>query len=196
MASIGIPPGMPPGPLGVTAGVALGPAAGNAEPTWLNAGAAEAQLCGTESIPSEAARPRPAVTAALPIPGVPKTPVAEPRPLPSVNPNAGSWVPKALAVGLTDCMSGLAKPIAEMPEVDIDAAEPAPDTRLVPDVSAADDEVRVVADDNNDVDDESDIDEPVKASPDTAVGVATVVSGADSAELSGVDIVVISGATV
>ena len=61
LGSIGIPLSMPPGSPDI-AGVALGLAAGNAEPTWLNAGAAEAQLCGTESVPSEAARPRPAVT--------------------------------------------------------------------------------------------------------------------------------------
>ena len=88
MASIGIP-GMPPGPLGVTAGVALAPAAGNAEPTWLNAGAAEAQLCGTESMPSEAARPTFAVIATLPILGAAKAPVPELKPLPSVYPTAG-----------------------------------------------------------------------------------------------------------
>ena len=61
LGSIGIPLSMPSGPAG-TAGVALAPEPGNAEATWLNAGAAEAQLCGTESVPSEAARPRPAVT--------------------------------------------------------------------------------------------------------------------------------------
>ena len=62
LGSIGIPLSMPTGSPGDTAGVALTLVPGNAEPTWLNAGAAEAQLCGTESVPSEAARPTPAVT--------------------------------------------------------------------------------------------------------------------------------------
>ena len=88
LAAIGIPLGMPPGPPGVTAGAALMLVAGNAEPTWLKAGAADAQLCGTESMPSEAARPAFAVMATLPISGVAKTPVPEPKPLPSADPNA------------------------------------------------------------------------------------------------------------
>jgi hypothetical protein len=62
LGSIGIPLNMPTGSPGDTAGVALTPAPGNAEPTWLNAGAAAAQLCGTERVPSEAACPTPAVT--------------------------------------------------------------------------------------------------------------------------------------
>ena len=70
-------------------------------------------------------------------------------------------------------MSELAEPSIEMPEVDIDADETAPDTRLVPDVSAVDDDVRVVKDDNGDVDDE---DVAVDASPSRALGVATELS--------------------
>jgi hypothetical protein len=54
------------------AGVALMLVAGNAEPTWLRAGAAEAQLCGTERMPGEAARPTFAVMATLPISGAAK----------------------------------------------------------------------------------------------------------------------------
>jgi hypothetical protein len=57
----GIPLSMPSGPA-ATAGVALTPAPDNVEPTWLNSGAAAAQLCGTERVPSEAVRPIPAVT--------------------------------------------------------------------------------------------------------------------------------------
>ena len=68
-------------------------------------------------------------------------------------------------------MSELAEPSIEMPEVDIDADETAPDTRLVPDVSAVDDDVRVVKDDNGDVDDE---DVAVDASPSSALGVAAL----------------------
>lgn len=168
LPSIGIPPGVPPGPLAATAGAALPLMPGSAEPTWLNAGAAEVQLCGTDSMPTEAARPTPAVTV-LPIPGEPNMPVPEPAPLPSVYPNV--W-------------SELAEPIIDMPEVDIDADEPVPDARLVPDMSAVDDDIRVVNDDvrvvndeSGDVDDVDDIDEAVEASP-------------------GVDIAVVSGDTV
>lgn len=90
-------------------------------------------------------------------------------------------------------MSAPAEPIIDMPEVDIDADEPVPDARLVPDVSAMDDEVRVIS---GDVDDEDDIDEAVEAGPGSALGAAAVVSGVDTAELSGVDIAVVSGDTV
>jgi hypothetical protein len=83
--AIGIPLGMPPGPPGVTAGAALMLVAGNAEPTWLKAGAADAQLCGTDSMPSEAARP---TLATLPISGAAKTPVPELKLLPSAYPAA------------------------------------------------------------------------------------------------------------
>ena len=73
------------------AGVALTPALGMTEETWLNAGAAEAQPCGTDSTPSEAARPTLAVIAALlilaePIPAEPNAPVPEPIPLPIAEP--------------------------------------------------------------------------------------------------------------
>jgi hypothetical protein len=88
LASIGIPLGTPPGPPAAAAGVALMLAAGNAEPTWLQAGAADAQLCGTESMPSEAARPTFALTVTLPISGGTKTPVPELKPLPSAYPTA------------------------------------------------------------------------------------------------------------
>jgi hypothetical protein len=87
LASIGIPPSVPPGPPGMTVGAALALVTGNAGATWLNAGAAVAQPCGTDSVPSEAARPALAVTAALPMPGAPRTPVPEPKPLPSAEPD-------------------------------------------------------------------------------------------------------------
>ena len=67
-----------------------------------------------------------------------------------------------------------AEPSIEMPEVAIEADEAVPDTRLVPDVSAVDDEVRVVKDDSGDVDDE-----------DNVAGIAAEVRGVDSAEVSG-----------
>ena len=175
LGSIGIPLSMPPGPPGTTAGVALTLAPGNAEPTLLNAGAAEAQLWGTESVPSEVARPRPAVTWALPRP--------EPKPLPNSNPIVRNCWTKTPAVGPTDRTSELAEPIAEMPKVDIDADEPVPEARLVPELSAVDDDVRVANSDIGDVDDEDDIDEA--ASPGSASGPAAVV-----------DIAVVNGATV
>jgi hypothetical protein len=72
----------------MTAGVALALAAGSAEPTWLTAGAAEAQLCGTESGPRRAARPTFAVMLTLPISGAAKTPVPELKPWLSAYPTA------------------------------------------------------------------------------------------------------------
>jgi hypothetical protein len=83
-------------------------------------------------------------------------------------------LPKALVAEPNEFMSELVEPSIEMPEVDIDADETAPDTRLVPDVSAVDDDVRVVKDDNGDVDDE---DVAGDASPSSALGVATEVRG-------------------
>jgi hypothetical protein len=80
-----MPPGLAAAP---NAGVALAPVAGNTEETWLNAGAAEAQPCGTDNTPSEAARPTPAVTAAFPMPTEPNMPVPEPTPLPSAGPKS------------------------------------------------------------------------------------------------------------
>ncbi len=156
---------MPTGSPGDTAGVALTLAPGNAEPTWLNAGAAAAQLCGTESVPSEAARPTPAVTWALPRP--------EPKPLPRVNPNIRIWLARTADLGPTDPTSEPAEPIAERPRVDIDVAEPVPEARLMPEVSAVDDDVRVVNSDSGDADDEDDIEEAIEASSAIASGATT-----------------------
>lgn len=179
---------MPPGSPGI-AEVAPALEPGNAEPMWLKAGAAEVQLCGTESVPSEAARPKPAVTAGLPIPGAPKAPVPEPIPLFSEKPSG--CLTKTPAVGTPDRMSEVAEPIDETPEADIE--EPVPEARPVSDVSAADDEVRRVIVGSDDVDDD-DIDE-AEASPGSALG-AAVVSGVDTMEPSGLDTVVVRGATV
>jgi hypothetical protein len=88
LASIGIPLGVPPGAPGMTAGAALALAVGSAEPTWLTAGAAEAQLCGTESGPRRAARPTFAVMVTLLISGAAKTPVPELKPWPRAYPTA------------------------------------------------------------------------------------------------------------
>ena len=161
LPSIGIPLGVPPGPPAATAGAAVVLMPGSAEPTWLNAGADEAQLCGTDSMPTEAARPTPAVTVLL-IPGAAKTPVPEPKPLPSVYPDIWNWLPKTLATGLID-----------MPELDIDPDEPIPDTRDIPDVSAVDELIQGDSDDEDDIDD---------ASP--ALGIAAA-TGVDIAVVSG-----------
>jgi hypothetical protein len=184
LPSIGIPLGVPPGPPAATAGAALLLMPGSAEPTWLNAGADEAQLCGTDSMPTEAARPT-AATWALLIPGAPKTLAPEPKPSPTANPNVWKWPPNPLPAVEPNELAG---PIAEMPKVDIDAAEPVPDARLPADESAVGNEARVAHDDAGDVDDEDAIDEVAEASPCTRLGVVAVVSWVDSIEVSWVDI--------
>ena len=174
IVAAGAPNGAP-GPPGTTGGVAPSPlAAGNAEATWLNAGAAEVQPWGTDNAPSEAARPAAAVTAVPPMPGEPTAPAPELAPVLSADPSAWNPLPKALVADPIEFMSELAEPSVEMPEVAIEADEAVPDTRLVPDVSALDDDVRVVKDDSGDVDDE-----------DNVAGIAAEVRGVDSAEVSG-----------
>jgi hypothetical protein len=185
LPSIGIPLGVPPGPPAATAGAALLLMPGSAEPTWLNAGADEAQLCGTDIMPTVAARPTPAATWALLIPGAPKTLAPEPKPSPTANPNVWKWPPKAPAVGPMNELDG---PNAEMPKVDIDAAEPVPDARLPADESAVGNEARVAHDDAGDVDDEDAIDEVTEVSPCARLGTVAVVSWVDSIEVSWVDI--------
>ena len=165
-----------PCPPGTTGGVAPSPlAAGNAEATWLNAGAAEVHPCGTDNAPSEAARPTPAVTAVPPMPGELKAPAPEPPPLLSADPNAWNPLPKALVADPNEFMSEPAEPSVGMPEVAIEADEAVLDTRLVPDVSAVDEDVRVVKDDSGDV--EVDDDVTVDASPSIPLGVTTDASG-------------------
>ena len=165
---------------GAAGGVAPCPLApGKAEAVWLNAGAAEVQPWGTDNTPSEAARPALAVTAASPIPDELKAPVPEPTPLLSVDPNAPNPLPKTLV----EFISEPAEPSVARPDVNIDADEPAPDTRLVPAVTAVDDEVRVVKDDSGDVEDEEDV--AADASPCIALGIAAPDSGADNIEVSG-----------
>ena len=72
-------------------------------------------------------------------------------------------------------ISGPAEPSSEAPEVTIDADEAAPETRLVPDVTAVDD-VSVVRDDSGDVVDDED-ENIVDASPCRAPGIAAALSG-------------------
>jgi hypothetical protein len=116
----------------------------------------------------------------------------EPTPLLSADPNAWNPVPNAPVADPIGFMSEPAEPSIEMPEVNIEADEAAPDTRPVPDVTAADDEVTVVKDDSVDVEDEVAVD----ASPWSAPGIAAEDSGVDNTELSGVDTAEASGDTV
>jgi hypothetical protein len=83
-----------------------------------------------------------------------------------------------------------------MPRVDIDVADPVPEARPTPEVSAVDADVTVANSDIGDADDEDDIEDAIEASSVSASGVATVVSGVDIAKLSGLGIAVVNGATV
>ena len=71
-------------------------------------------------------------------------------------------------------MSEPAEPSIVTPEADIDMDEAAPETRLVPDVTA-DDDVRVVKDERGDVEVE---DEAIVANPGRAPGTAAELNGA------------------
>jgi len=179
--AVGAPNG-PAGAPGATGGAAPSPpvAPGNAEETWLNAGAAEAQPWGTDNAPSVAALPTPAVTAVSPIPVELKAPAPEPKLGFSADPNTWNPLPKALVVGPIEFITEAAEP-------SIDAGEAMPDTRLVPEVTAVDDVLRVDKVDSGDVDDVDDVTETADASPCTAVGIAAELSGVDNTELSGVD---------
>ncbi len=88
-------------------------------------------------------------------------------------------LPKALVADPNEFISEPAEPSIEMPDVDIDADEAVPDTRLVPDVRAVQDEVRVVKDYRGDVEDDD-----VTVDP-SALGIAAPDSGADNIEVSG-----------
>ena len=73
---------------GSTGGIVPAPlAAGNAEATWLNAGAAEVQPWGIDNAPSEAARPAAALTAVPPVPDVLNALAPEPTPGLSTDPD-------------------------------------------------------------------------------------------------------------
>ena len=155
----------------MTGGATRGPPAGNAEATWLNAGAAEVQPWGTDIAPSDAARPAVAVTAVPPKPGELNAPAPEPTPVLITDPDI--WKPWAnVPVAVPNAfISEPAEPSVETPEADIDPDEAAPETRLVPDVTA-DDDVRVVKDERGDV--EVDVEAIVDANP----GSAAELSGA------------------
>lgn len=156
--------------------------AGNAEETWLNAGAAELQPGGTERAPSEAARPEAAVTATSPNCGELKAPA------PGLTPMSGDELkiwnppPKVLAAGLTEEAIDPDEPSDDIADVTIDADEAVPDARVVPDVTTALDDVAmvvldvtaalvaVVSDDSGDMEDEDDV--TVDASACNALGIA------------------------
>ena len=156
-------------------GVVTRAPAGNAEGTWLNAGAAEVQPWGTDNVPSDAARPAVAVMAGPPKPGELIAPAPEPIPVLITEPVIGKPLAKMAVCGPNVFISEPAEPSIETPEADIDPDEAAPETRLVPDVTA-DDDVRVVKDERGDVDvvDEAIVD----ANPGMAPGSAAELNGA------------------
>jgi len=158
------------GTIGVVARGALPP--GNAEATWLNAGAAEVQPWGTDNAPSEAARPAVADTVEPPRPDELKAPAPEPTPVLIADPDVWKLLANVPVAEPNVFISGPAEPSSEAPEVTIDADEAAPETRLVPDVTAVDD----VRDDSGDVVDDDD-ENIVDASPCRAPGIAAEVSG-------------------
>jgi hypothetical protein len=158
-----------------TTGVVTRAPPGNAEGTWLNAGAAEVQPWGTDIAPSDAARPALAVTAVPPKPGELNAPAPEPSPVLITDPDIWKLWPNVAVTGPNVFISEPAEPSIETPEVAIDTDEAAPETRLVPDVTAVDD-VRVVKDESGDVEDEDEA--IVDASPCRAPGTAAELSGA------------------
>ena len=155
---------------GTTGGVTCGPPAGNAEATWLNAGAAEVQPWGTDNAPSEAARPAVAATT-----GELTAPAPEPTPVLITDPDIWKLLANVAVVGPNVFISEPAEPSVETPDVAIDTDEAAPETRLVPDVAAVDD-VRVVKDERGDVEVEDEA--IVDANPGRAPGTAAELNGA------------------
>lgn len=160
----------------------------------MKAGAADVQLCGTDSTPSEAARPTPVDTAAFPISAVLNMPIPGPAPPLSADPKSCIWLPNMFAAGLREFMNEFAELSIEAPSVPIDADDPAPDAKLVaefvPEVRPVDAEPRPNADDSGKVDDDEDVVKAVDAkTPDSALGAAAPeLSGVVvTAELSGVE---------
>lgn len=147
---------------------------GNAEATWLNAGAAEVQPWGTDNAPSDAARPAVADTVAPPRPGELNALAPEPTPAPRADPYTRQLLVSVAVAGPNELISGPTEPAMDTLEVAIDADEAAPEARLVPDVTAVDD-VRVVNEDSGDDDDVDDA--IVDARPCNAPGIAAEVSG-------------------
>lgn len=147
---------------------------GNAEATWLNAGAAEVQPWGTDNAPSEAARPALADTVEPPRPDELNAPAPGPTPVLRADPDSRKLLASVAVAGPNEFISGAAEPSVETLEVTIDADEAAPVTTLVPEVTAVED-VRVVKEDSGDVEDGDDA--IVDARPCKAPGITAVLSG-------------------
>jgi len=154
-----------------TTGVVTRAPLGNAEGTWLNAGAAEVQPWGTDNGPSDAARPAVAVTAVPPKPGELNAPAPEPTPVLITDPDIWKLWANVAVAGPNVFISEPAEPSIETPEADIETPEAAPETRLVPDVTA-DDDVRDVKDERGDVEVED------EATVDANPGSAAELNGA------------------
>ena len=158
-----------------TTGVVTRAPPGNAEGTWLNAGAAEVQPWGTDNGPSDAARPAVAVAAVPPKPGELNGPAPEPTPVLIADPDIWKPLENAVVAEPKLFISEPADPSIETPEVAIDTDDAAPEARLVPDVNA-DDDVRVVKEDIGDV--EVEVEATVDANPGRAPGTAAELNGA------------------
>lgn len=127
---------------------------GRAEATWLNAGAAEVQPGGTDKAPSEAARAETADTAPA---GEPAAPAPELAPMSSDDLNI--WNPPSVPVaGPKPFASEPDDPSIEAADVNIEAPDVVPETRLVPAVIAVLD-VGVDADAVSDANGEVDVDD-------------------------------------
>ena len=96
------------------------PSVGDVTAAWLVAGAAAAQLCGTDIVPTNVARPMPADTGALPKLAVGAGPTAPIAAMPS------AAVPEASAPGaavLRACMTDMSAPAWVTPATDIGVNE-------------------------------------------------------------------------
>lgn len=109
------------------------------------------------------------------MPGEPNAPAPEPTPAPVTDPDIWKLLADVAVAGANVFISEPAEPSIETPEVAIDTDEAAPETRLVPDVTA-DDDVRVVKDDRGDVD--VDDEAIADANPGSAPGAAAELNGA------------------
>jgi hypothetical protein len=109
------------------------------------------------------------------MPGELNAPAPEPTPELIIDPDIWKLLANVAVAGPNVFISEPAEPSIETPEADIDTDEAAPETRLVPDVTA-DDDVRVVKDESGDV--EVEVEAIVDASPCRAPGIAAELSGA------------------
>jgi hypothetical protein len=109
------------------------------------------------------------------MPGELNAPAPEPTPMLITDPDIWKLWANVAVAGPNALISEGAEPSIETPEAGIDATEAAPETRLVPDVTA-DDEVDEVREERGDVEvvDEAIVD----ANPGRAPGTAAVLSGA------------------